>query len=315
MKGSIKKGLFIFLVILLTAIMISGCGKKDGKTVENNGGPEPEAIVLKVTDLKGNTVSFDKMPERIVSLSPSNTEILFALGAGSKVVGVTSYCDYPAEAKKVQKIGTFDGPNLELIKKVNPDVVLAGGSIQADFIKTMTDNGIKVVSTEAADFSSIYKSIDLVGKITGTEAKAKEINGNIESTLKEIGEKTKDKPKIKVFYVVWTEPLMTAGKGTFIDEIIKAAGGENVASTVDGWANYSAEQLVKDNPEMLLSAVHSTDKGMNIADFKSNKIFGKLDAVKNGKIYVMSDDNIMSRPGPRIADAIKEVARVLHEIK
>lgn len=310
-----KKSLLAALLIILMIVSISGCSPKSGETGAITPAPSTSTKAITVTDLKGNVVTFEKIPERIVSLSPSNTEILFAVGAGDKVVGITSFCNYPAETAKIGKIGDFNGPNLELIKKADPDVVLAGGTIQEDLIKTLNDNGIKVLSTEAADFASIYKSIELIGAVTGNDDKAKIVVSNIENTLKEVGEKTKDKPKKKVFYVVWTDPLMTAGNGTFIDEIIKAAGGENVASKVEGWANYSAEQLTKDNPEMLISAFHSTDKGMAFKDFSNSQIFGKLSAVKNGKIYIMSNDDIMSRPGPRIAEAIKEMAKALHGIE
>ena len=310
-----KKSLLASMLIMLMIVSISGCSPKSGETRAITPAPSTSTKAITVTDLKGNVVTFEKIPERIVSLSPSNTEILFAVGAGDKVVGITSFCNYPTETAKIGKIGDFNGPSLELIKKADPDVVLAGGSIQEDLIKTLNDNGIKVISTEAADFASIYKSIELIGAVTGNDEKAKTVVSNIENTLKEVVEKTKDKPKKKVFYVVWTDPLMTAGNGTFIDEIIKAAGGENVASKVEGWANYSAERLTKDNPEMLISAFHSTDKGMAFKDFSSSQIFGKLRAVKNGKIYIMANDDIMSRPGPRIAEAIKEMAKAIHGIE
>jgi len=267
---------------------------------------------IEVMDFKGRSIVLDKIPQRIVSLSPSNTEILFALGAGERVVGVTSYCDYPEEAKKVEKVGTFDGPNMELIKKVQPDVVLAG-YIQEELIKTLEDMGIPVIVTEAESFEAIYQSIGLIGEITGTDAKAEEIVAGMKNKIAEIEAKTRDKGKPTIFYVVWTDPLTTAGSKTYINDVIKVAGGINVAEKVESWANYSAEELIKDNPDMLVAALHSTDEGMTKEDISKNQIFSKLECVKQGKVHVMSDDNVISRPGPRVVQAIEEMNKVFFE--
>jgi iron complex transport system substrate-binding protein len=305
------KKLLIYTITIMMILNLTGCAKP----VEPQA-PTPaqdNAIAgtdkIEVTDFKGRSIVLDKVPQRIVSLSPSNTEILFALGAGDRVVGVTSYCDYPEEAKKVEQVGTFDGPNMELIKKVQPDVVLAG-YIQEESVKAIEAMNITVIVTEAESFEAIYQSIGLIGKITGTDAKAEEIVTTMKSKIEEIGAKIKDKKKPTVFYVVWADPLTTAGSKTFINDVIKAAGGINTAEKVESWAKYSAEELVKDNPEMLIAALHSTDKGMAKEDIINNKVFGKLECVKQGKVYVMSDDNVMSRPGPRIVQAIEEMYKV-----
>lgn len=299
-----------YIILLLAMIMIislAGCAKpavqEEPSPAQN---PEQAQEKIEFVDFKGRTIVLDKLPERIVSLSPSNTEILFALGAGSKVVGVTSFCDYPEEARKVEQVGSFDGPNMELIKKVQPDVVLAG-YIQEEGVKALEAMGIPVIVTEAESFEDIYKSIGLIGRITGTDAKAEEIVADMKSKIADIQAKTKDKSKPRVFYVVWADPLTTAGSKTFINDVIKAAGGINIAEKVESWAKYSAEELVKDNPEMLVAALHSTDKGMSKEDLSRNPVFSKLECVKQGKVHVMTDDNVMSRPGPRIVLAIEEL--------
>lgn len=270
---------------------------------------------LEITDLKGRTVTFDKVPERIVSLSPANTEILFAVGAGDKVVGVTSYCDYPEQAKNIDKIGSFEGPNLELIQKAKPDVVLAGGYIQEDLIKSLEELNIPVVSTEATDFNSIFDSITLIGKLSGNDQKAVEVIKGMKDKIADIESKVKGKTPKSVFYVVWTDPITTAGSGTFINDVIKAAGGINTAEKAQYWAKYSAEELVKDNPEYLFSSKHATNEGVTVDFYKQSPVFKNLDSVKNNKIYLMSDDNIICRPGPRIVEAIEEIAKVLHDIQ
>ena len=305
------KKLFVIAIAMIMILNLTGCTKpatpQEPSPVQNG---EPTTLgKIEVTDFKGRSIVLDKVPERIVSLSPSNTEILFALGAGDKVVGVTSYCDYPEEAKTVEQVGTFEGPNMELIKKVQPDVVLAG-YIQEESVKAIEAMGITVIVTEAESFEAIYQSIGLIGKITGTDAKAEEIVGGMKSKIAEIEAKTKDKKKPTVFYVVWADPLTTAGSNTFINDVIKAAGGINTAEKVESWAKYSAEELIKDNPEMLVAALHSTDKGMNKEDLSKNQVFGKLESVKQGKVYVMSDDNVISRPGPRIVQAVEEMHKV-----
>lgn len=307
------KRLLVFAIAVIMILNLAGCTKPaapQGPVSEQQSEPV-NTEKIEVTDFKGRSIVLDKAPDKIVSLSPSNTEILFALGAGEKVVGVTSYCDYPEEARKIEQVGTFDGPNMELIKKVQPDVVLAG-YIQEEAVKALEGMGITVVVTEAESFEAIYKSIEIIGRITETDTKAEEIVAGMKNKIAEIQEKTKDKKKPTVFYVVWTDPLTTAGSKTFINDVIKVAGGLNVAEKVEGWANYSTEQLIKDNPEMLVAALHSTDKGMNKEDLSKNQIFSKLECVKQGKVYVMADDNVISRPGPRIVQAIEDMEKAFY---
>jgi iron complex transport system substrate-binding protein len=302
------KRLIVFAIAMAMIFNLAGCANTPAQQepAPSQSTEQAQGQKIEITDFKGRSIVLDKVPERIVSLSPSNTEILFALGAGDKVVGVTSFCDYPEEAKKVEQVGSFDGPNMELIKKVQPDVVLAG-YIQEEGVKALENMGIPVIVTEAESFEAIYQSIGLIGRITGTDAKAEEIIAGMKTKISDIQAKTKDKKKPSVFYVVWADPLTTAGSKTFINDVIKAAGGINVAEKVESWAKYSAEELVKDNPEMLVAALHSTDKGMNKEDLSKNPVFSKLECVKNGKVYVMTDDNVMSRPGPRIVQAVEEL--------
>lgn len=310
-RNTHMKKLIVFAIAMIMMLNLAGCAKQP---VQQEPAPaqnteSAQAQKIEITDFKGRSIVLDKVPERIVSLSPSNTEILFALGAGDRVVGVTSYCDYPEEAKKIEQVGTFEGPNMELIKKVQPDVVLAG-YIQEEAVKALEDMGITVIVTEAESFEGIYQSIGNIGKITGTEAKAEEIVAGMKSKIADIEAKTKDMKKPTVFYVVWADPLTTAGSKTFINDVIKAAGGINVAEKVESWAKYSAEELVKDNPEILVAALHSTDKGMTKEDLSKNQVFSKLECVKQGKVHVMSDDNVISRPGPRIVQAVEEMHKV-----
>lgn len=308
------KKILVIILVFIMLFSISACEKKQD-IVDNNiqsGTEQVETESIEVTDLKGNKVVFEELPERIVSLSPANTEILFALGAGEKVVGVTSYCNYPEETNNIDKIGNFEGANLELIKSAEPDVVLAGGYIQEDLISSLEALDIPVVSTEALDFTGIYDSIKLISEISGTVEKGKEIISDMENKIENTIQKTKDLDKPKVFYVVWTDPITTAGNKTFIDDIIKTAGGINTAEKVENWAKYSAEELLADNPDMLIASNFCTPEAVSKEYFEESDIFNKLDCVKDGKIYMISNDDIFSRPAPRVLEAIDELVKAFY---
>lgn len=296
----------IIMLALMLLFVLTSC--QSGESNDNG----KETATIEITDIKGKTVVLNKTPERIVSLSPTNTEIVFALGAEEKLVGVTSYCDYPEEAKEIEKIGDFENPNIELIKKMNPDLVLAGGFLQEDLMAALEGLNIPVASTEAAGVESIYDSIAMIGKLVGQETKAEELINNIHKDIEEIENKVMGKNKPKVFYLVWKDPIFTAGQGTYINELLQIAGGQNVAARIEGWAQFSFEELLKQDPDILIAAYHSTDEGMRKEDIMEDELFSKLPCVRDGKIHIMSDDNIVSRPGPRVVEAIREMAETLH---
>ncbi len=299
------------LSLILSLVLIfsfAACSNKANETTNE----EAKVTKIEITDLKGSIVTFEKLPERIVSLSPSNTEILFALGAGSKVVGVTSFCNYPEAANSIEKIGDFEGANIELIKKAQPDLVLAGGYIQEDVINSLAQLNIPVLSTEALDINGVYDSIKMIGKATGTDAKADEIINDMKTKIGAIAEKTKGKQKPRAFYVVWTDPITTAGASTFIKDIIVAAGGINTADKVSNWAKYSPEQLIADNPDILIASNYCTPTGVSKDFFKESEVFNKLDCVKNDKIHMISNDDIFARSGPRLVQAIEELVKLFY---
>ncbi|MEI7885710.1 MAG: ABC transporter substrate-binding protein [Clostridia bacterium] len=299
-----KKCLSMALVVLL---LFTGCGANSVTTPAVQ-----QATEIMLTDLDGNQVTLKNQPVRVVSLSPTNTEIMFAIGAEAQLVGVTSYCDYPAAAKDIAKIGDFEGANLELITAAKPDLVLAGSYMQEDIITALADLGIPVLSTEATSMNQIFSSIRLVGKATGNDAGAEKVVAEMEKNLASIAEKVAGKTAKSVFYCVWQDPLTTAGKNTFIDEAITLAGGKNVV-TLDGWTEYSKEQLLTDEPDLLISAKFSSDAGETLASVKNNEIFKNLACVKNDKVYLMKDDNLISRGGPRIVLAIEEIRQALEK--
>lgn len=292
------KKILSMLVLATMIFTLSGCTSP----VEN-----VEAGPITIVDMGGNEITLEAIPEKIVSLSPTNTEILFAVGAGDKLVGVTTYCDYPAEALEIEKIGGFSDTNVEMIASLEPDLVIGGAYVDENVKSTLEALGIPVVNTEATSIATIYQSIELVGTLTGHSEEAGQVVSDMKAEFEAIAKEVEGKEPVPVFYVVWNEPLQTAGKNTFIDEVIALAGGKNIAGDLDSWAMYSVEELIKANPQGVISAKHSRSEEVTIESFKNDVGFKDLTAVKEGRLYIMSDDNTISRGGPRIVEATREM--------
>ncbi len=261
---------------------------------------------MTVTDDAGRSVTIAAKPERIVSLAPANTEILYSLGALDRVVGVTTYDDYPPEVSGIEKVGDFVTPNLEAITAAKPDLVLVTTGVQADVIDKLEKTGAVVVAIDPQSLEALYTSIDTVGKATGETAKAAEVVKGMKDELASIQEQIESAP-VRCFVEIAQEPLYTAGAGTLINDLIEQAGGENVV-TQEGYVAYSLEQLVTDDPEVYLATKGSMS---DPASLKDRAGYSKLSAVKNGRVYVL-DDNLVSRPGPRVIQGIRQIAEALH---
>lgn len=298
---AMKKYICMCLCVLVLVTGLTACGNGNQEQGNSN------QMALEITDLNGREIKLEALPKRIVSLSPTNTEIIFALGAQDKLVGVTTRCDFPAEAQNIEKVGDFSGPNLEMIIKLKPDVVLAGSSIQEDIVQSLEQLDIKVISTEAKSIEDIFKSIELVGEVTNQKKNADTVTAQMRSKLAEIASKVEAKNPVSVFFVVWKDPFKTAGKDTFIDEVITLAGGKNVAASVSGWADYSREELINKNPFAIISSQHSSSEVETAETLKNDALFKDLEATEKQRIYIMSDDSIITRGGPRIVDAVEEM--------
>ncbi|MBT1278431.1 ABC transporter substrate-binding protein [Thermoanaerobacter sp. CM-CNRG TB177] len=306
------KGLLALLLVFVLAFYLAACSTNTATKPENTSQTATETVKtqfpLKVTDFLGKEVTIEKEPQRIVSLAPSITELIYALGAGNKVVGVTDFDNYPPEVKDVPKVGGFKGPNVEAITAQKPDVIFASTLSGKEQMESLEKMGIPVVMLEAKNIAQIYQSIKIIGQITGTEKKGEELIKQMQDKIKEINDKVKELPKVSVFYLVSLDGNWTAGKGTFIDELINLAGGKNVAEDVNGWAQYSVEELVKKNPDVIITSPHAG----NVKDIKNMAGYKDTNAVKNDKIFVISNDDIISRASNRIVLGLEEIAKFLH---
>ena len=278
---------------------------------------ETPAWSFSASDATGQEVTLANVPERIVSLAPSITEILFAVGAGDQVVGRDSYSDYPEQAAQAADIGGgYSELNTEAILALEPDLVLASELTSADQIKSIKDLNLTIfVVPNPTDFDGLYADLTLVGQMTGhADSTPDLINGYkarvaaVESTLADVSEKP------LVFYELDgtdSSAPWTSGPGTFIDTLINMAGGRNVGASLQGdWVQISAEDLIVQNPDIILLG-DATWGGMTPDMVTSRPGWDSISAVSQGQVYTF-DDNLVSRPGPRLIDGLEAMARLLH---
>lgn len=305
------------MMLLLVIAIITGCSTANETADQNGKGSQTvqSDFPLKVKDASGKEVTIDEQPKKIVSLIPSNTEILFALGLEKEVVGVSDFDNYPEAAAKKTKIGGMEF-NVEKIVGLKPDLVLAhesGMATAKDGLKQLEDAGIAVfVVKDATNFDDTYDSIDTISEVTGTESKGDEIIKGMKDDLADIEDKAKTvKEKKKVWVEVSPSPeIYTAGKGTFIDEMLKAINAENAAGDLDGWAKVSEEQPVAYNPDVIVTTYgYYTEKPKE--QVIARKAWKDVSAVKNNNIYDVHSDKV-TRPGPRLIEGVEELAKAIY---
>ena len=306
-----KKTIIILLTLILTLTTVVGC--ENSSKVEDNKESktkiENSAYPLEIEDQFNNKVKIEKEPKRIVSLAPSHTEILYSLGLGDKIVGVTSFCDYPKEAKEKDKIGDFEGVNIEKIIELEPDLVVQYGKGNEEVNNKIKEAGISIVSYEPESIDEVVDTINEIGKITGKEDEAKKVTEDMKSKKEEVLNKVKNVEKVKVFFEIWHDPLSAAGPGSFMDELISLSGGENIAKDAKGgYSEFNEEELIERNPDVYLAA---EDPEKTVESIKSRAGYDAMNAVKNNRVYLL-EPNIVSRPGPRIVEALELVAKTLH---
>ena len=268
-----------------------------------------------ITDDLGVTVTIENPPERIVSLSPANSEILFALGLDEKIVGVTEYCTYPEAALSKEKIGGFSTVNIEKVSVLNPDLIVAADGNSEETVAHLRELGFTVITINADTIDTTLDDILLLGKATGADAKAEALVSSMKEDLAEIAEKTSAEEKPTILHCMWTDPLWVSGSGTFQDEMITAAGGINAAAAEEGWVALTMEKFLTMNPDII---VVDSGNGMGVgADDALRDFFLKdprmqsLSAVQNERVYVVNAD-IIDRGGPRIVEGVEALAEIAH---
>lgn len=267
------------------------------------------AFPVTVTDGMGSEVTIKEKPQRIVSLIPSNTEILFAVGAGDTVVGVTEFDDYPPEVAGIAKVGGYATISPEKILDLKPDMVLAYSANDPEVIGRLRTLGLTVVVVDSSKFTDITRNIRLVGHITGNDEKANALAAYMDAKVEEVRKRSMDTPeqdRIRVLYMVSLDPVYVAGTDSYPSDLIYIAGGRNIIEK-DGWLQVSLEYLVDRDPQIILCSGMG-GRGQNISEqLKKSSVMATTDAVKNGRVYVISDNNFIERPGPRITKGLDEI--------
>jgi len=269
--------------------------------------------------------SLDAIPSKIVSMAPSTTEIVFALGLDDKVVAVSNYCDYPydfsawIEAGDIASIGDFADPNMEVIASLDPDLILATGGVQAPTIDTLRDLGYKVLVLNPSDINGVMQNIELVGNATGKTVEAAALIEDITNRIDAVVDKVANAESTPtVYYEVWYDPtsLWTAGSKAWQNELIEKAGGVNIFSDQDlEYFQSSAEAVVQRNPDIILLPAQGMGFGEpfwgSLDDVKARPGWNTVSAIQNDGL-VEVDSNTIARAGPRVADIIEDLAKAFH---
>ena len=259
---------------------------------------------LTIIDDMGRTVHIEKKPMRIVSLSPSNTENLYSLGLENRIVGITDYCDYPPETKLKERVGGFTNPNVEKILNLTPDLVVAYYG-QETFVDQLENAGVTVIVLHPQTIPNIIQNVKLLGQITETSPRANALVSILQNRVDNVTKKTSlldDSKRPRVYYEMWCNPYYTAGPGSFVDMLIRMAGGINIASnTTSEWPVISEEFIIGSNPKIIITTLMNQ---ATLNDIKNRTGWIVLDAIKNDKVYQV-DGNLLERPGPRLIDGLE----------
>jgi len=256
-------------------------------------------------------VQVDASPHRIVSLTPALTEILFAIGAGDRVVGVTQYCDFPPEAAAKPKVGGYVNPSVESVLALKPDLVLVSpGPGNRDAALAMRRAGLRLEIVPAETLEESLAAIELVAGFAGAESTGRDLAAAVRARLDAVAKRVAGTPRVRTLFCIQTEPIFAAGRDTLPSQLLELAGGTNVISA-SRYPRLDVEAVAAARPELILQARMDLADGAPHAEDAFWKRWPSIPAVAHGRVVVLRDD-LTLRPGPRVADAAEELAAILH---
>jgi iron complex transport system substrate-binding protein len=272
---------------------------------------------LTVIDVTETVVTIPQEPQRIISVAPSNTEILFALGLEDKIVGITNYCNFPEETKNIEKIGETSPLNLEKIVSLKPDLILAYAG-QLKEIPRLRELGLQVIVIEPLNLPETLKSIQMVATIAGIPEKGNILVENLSQRVDQIKtevSKIEITKRPKVFIGGIYETIWTPGEGTLFNELISLAGGINMAAGFSGWTKISPEFIIKEDPDLIIIPIGAMNPGDELKikeNISQRPGWSNLSAVKNQKIFIVNED-LFFRAGPRLVDGLERLYKIFYE--
>lgn len=293
----------IILIVLLALSLSLSCSVPKDRT--------PSSSSRIFTDEIGRQITVKSNPQRIISLAPSITEILFALKLGDRVIGVTSYCDFPDEAKAKEKVGDTIKPNLERLIVLKPDLVLISTASQLEKITRQLDQlGIPVFVTSPQSVAGVLTSLRKIGELTGAEQQAEALAAEMQTRITAVQRQATTNSAPRVLYILQLSPLITAGKNTFINDLINQAGGRSISGeeTTD-YPQFSREAVIARAPEIIIIPASHGAELVNIEAIK--QAFAATPAIKNNRIVRINPD-LVSRPGPRIVEGLEALRAGIH---
>ena len=302
---------FRIIAVFIMAHILCGCADSDKRSARSR----TEII----TDSAQRQVAVPRPVKRIVSMAPNITEMLFAIGLDEEIVGVTSFCNYPDAARKKAKIGGYFDPNIEVILSLDSDLIIATpDGYSKERIEKLDQTGVTVFLVNPQKINEVLETMLILGKVTGKDDAAKRVVEKLRSRIEAVRKSVSSIPverRPRVFYKIGHDPLITAGPGSFVDNLIDAAGGINVASDArTDWPRYSVEAVIMKDPNVIITAPHvpSEDNAAGKVDMRGWLKYKTVSAVKNGRIYAV-DPDILLRPGPRIAEGLEKLHRLFIE--
>jgi iron complex transport system substrate-binding protein len=302
-------------------VALSGCGgaaptaerPTEERPAETTQREEASAeYPLTVEDSLGREVELREEPEEIVSMAPSVTETLFAVGAGDRVVGVTDADDYPPEAEEIEVAGDFNGPNVEKVLALETDLLVLSfdGTTeeQAAKLEEQTDAQVFVMNPKTVE--ETIEAVGVVAEAVGEAEGGREVQEEMRAELREVERAVRGEERPTVFYEVYYPPLSTVGPGSFIQDAIELAGGRNVAADAkEAYPTYSEEVLLEKDPDFYLFGAASAG---SVDELRERPGYENLTALKEEGHAQQVDEDIVSRPGPRITDGVREIAEAIH---
>ncbi|MBK5253895.1 MAG: ABC transporter substrate-binding protein [Peptostreptococcaceae bacterium] len=308
MKKLNLKLLVLMLAMVLSMGMMTACG-------DSTESEESEAAIT-VTDMTGNEISLDAVPEKIVVLTPSDCEILYAIGAGDTVVGRGEYCDYPEEVLDIVTVKSGDDTNMEEVIALEPDVIVMGTMAQTeDQVAALKDAGIEVYVSDSKTIADTYENIELMGQLTGHVDEAATVVEEMKTKFADVEAKVEasDPDKTIYFEVSPLEyGLWTAGTDTFMDEISTMLGVKNVFEDISGFGEVSEEQVLERNPDLIVTTTMYFGEGPTPEEeVLARAGWTSVTAIKDGMVY-NADSNMITRPGPRLADAAEALYEFIY---